>query len=113
MTRSKVIDLSTRLPVEDGEADRDVRRRLGREHRRRGFTVRDVSFLSRVYTEGLDKPLLPSQGEKAAAERLRRAGLLWRRRGAEEDGYLLTGDGEKLLELVIGQFEAYELEEPG
>ena len=67
-----------------------------------GFTVHDLAFLSFVASQQrLDDPVKPRKREKAAAERLRKAGLLYRRPGAEEDGYILSLDGTQILEQLV------------
>ncbi len=102
MSGSKVIDLTKRIPAKPPKT-------LGRK-RRRGFTPRDLAFLARVYLEGFDRPVKPVRGEKAAAERLRKAGWLQQREGAEDLGYLLTTQGERLLDTFVTELEQRDCE---
>lgn len=98
-TTAQVIELFPRAGI--------IRPQHARIGRRRGFTWRDLSFLTRVYIGGSGHPLSPVHGEKSAADRLRRAGFI---RHADDDrgAYQLTKRGEHLLGVLIDAVEHAE-----
>lgn len=85
----------------DGRAPK----KLGTKPAKRGITVRDLAFLARLFERGIEVPTVPRRNERGAAERLRRARFLYRREGAEEQGYLLSSRGIDLLATVLGAIE--------